>query len=42
LKDVNDEVRWAVVKAILDEFPSLRKRCKEYLFKLEGREVTQA
>jgi len=35
MKEVDDEVRWALVKAILDEFPSLRERCKEYLCNLE-------
>ena len=27
----NDEVRWQVVKALLDEFPSLKERVKKYL-----------
>jgi hypothetical protein len=27
------EVRWQVVKAVLDEFPELRKKTKEYLCK---------
>ena len=26
-----DEVRWKVIKALLDEFPSLRERTREYL-----------
>jgi len=27
----NDEVRWQIVKALLDEFPSLKERVKKYL-----------
>jgi hypothetical protein len=26
-----DEMRWKVLKAMLDEFPTLKKRAKEYL-----------
>jgi hypothetical protein len=26
-----DEIRWKVVKALFDEFPSLRERAREYL-----------
>jgi hypothetical protein len=26
-----DEARWKIVKALLDEFPSLRERTREYL-----------
>jgi hypothetical protein len=26
-----DEIRWKIVKAMLDEFPQLAKRVKEYL-----------
>jgi len=26
-----DEVRWKVVKALLEEFPSLREKTREYL-----------
>ena len=26
-----DEVRWQIVKALLDEYPALRERVKEYL-----------
>jgi len=26
-----EEIRWRVVKAILDEFPELRRHVKEYL-----------
>lgn len=37
LKDVDDKVRWAVLKAMLEDFPSLRKRCREYLHDLEER-----
>jgi hypothetical protein len=27
----SDEIRWKVVKALLDEFPSLREKIREYL-----------
>jgi len=27
----NDEVRWQIVKALLDEFPPLKERVKKYL-----------
>jgi hypothetical protein len=27
----NDELRWEVVKALLDEFPSLKEKVREYL-----------
>jgi len=26
-----DEIRWQVVKAMLDDFPSLRRKTKEYI-----------
>ncbi|MGB9741263.1 MAG: hypothetical protein ACP5IM_04950 [Candidatus Bathyarchaeia archaeon] len=29
----DDEIRWQVVKAMLEEFPSLRTRVKKYLKK---------
>jgi hypothetical protein len=27
----HDELRWQVVKALIDEFPSLKNRIKEYI-----------
>ncbi|MEM1540685.1 MAG: hypothetical protein QXJ07_04810 [Candidatus Bathyarchaeia archaeon] len=27
----NDEIRWQVVKAMLDEFPALREKVKAYI-----------
>ena len=30
-KPENDEVRWQVIKAMLNEFPTLKKRVKTYL-----------
>ena len=27
----NDEIRWQVLKAMLDEFPSLKVKAKNYL-----------
>jgi len=31
----NDEIRWHVVKAMLDEFPTLKDKVKRYLKKQE-------
>jgi hypothetical protein len=33
-----DEIRWQVVKAMLEEFPSLRTKVKEYLKSEEKKE----
>ncbi|MEM3536178.1 MAG: hypothetical protein QXF44_00215 [Candidatus Bathyarchaeia archaeon] len=30
-KTKNDEIRWQVVKAMLEEFPSLKERVRNYL-----------
>jgi len=27
----NDEIRWQVVKAMLDEFPTLKEKARKYL-----------
>jgi len=27
----NEEIRWQVIKAMLDEFPTLKERAKSYL-----------
>jgi len=27
----HDEIRWEIIRALLDEFPSLRERAREYL-----------
>jgi hypothetical protein len=27
----NEEIRWQVIKAMLDEFPSLKEKAKKYL-----------
>jgi len=29
----NDEIRWQVIKAMLDEFPALREKVKAYIEK---------
>jgi len=29
----NEEIRWQVIKAMLDEFPTLKERIKNYLKK---------
>ncbi|MGB9960415.1 MAG: hypothetical protein ACPLKQ_07875 [Candidatus Bathyarchaeales archaeon] len=38
LKSGNDELRWQVVKAMLDEFPSLKEKVKEYLEKQKSQQ----
>jgi hypothetical protein len=32
-KRKNDEIRWQVIKAMLDEFPTLREKVKAYIEK---------
>ena len=29
----NDEIRWQVIKSMLDEFPNLKEKVKQYLSK---------
>ncbi|MEM3596933.1 MAG: hypothetical protein QXJ53_02210 [Candidatus Bathyarchaeia archaeon] len=41
-KDKNEEIRWQVVKAMLDEFPSLRAKVQEYLKGKEKKEKADA
>ena len=31
----SDEIRWQVLKAMLDEFPSLKRKAREYLRECE-------
>jgi hypothetical protein len=31
----NEELRWQVVKAMLDDFPSLRKKVRNYVVRIE-------
>ncbi|MDH7607123.1 MAG: hypothetical protein QHH12_05080 [Candidatus Bathyarchaeota archaeon] len=33
VKTENDEIRWQVVKAMLDEFPTLREKVEAYIEK---------
>lgn len=33
IKSGNDELRWQIIKAMLDEFPSLKEKVKEYVEK---------
>lgn len=33
VKTENDEIRWQVVKAMLDEFPTLKEKVKAYIEK---------
>ena len=36
-KQINkDEIRWQVMKAMLDEFPSLKKKVRNYIAKAEN------
>jgi hypothetical protein len=28
---IDDEIRWKIIKALLNDFPQLRQRVKEYL-----------
>jgi hypothetical protein len=31
----NQEIRWQVIKAMLDEFPALKEKVKDYLVRQE-------
>jgi hypothetical protein len=31
IESKNDEIRWQVLKAMLDEFPTLKEKAKKYL-----------
>jgi hypothetical protein len=31
IESKNEEIRWQVLKAMLDEFPGLKKKVKKYL-----------
>jgi len=33
IKSGNDELRWQIIKTMLDEFPNLKEKVKEYLEK---------
>ncbi|MEM0096628.1 MAG: hypothetical protein QXL77_00360 [Candidatus Bathyarchaeia archaeon] len=33
IRGESDEIRWQVVKAMLDEFPTLREKVKRYIEK---------
>ncbi|MEM3798399.1 MAG: hypothetical protein QXY74_08235 [Candidatus Bathyarchaeia archaeon] len=37
----NDEIRWHVIKAMLDEFPTLREKVKRYLEKQQRTKHSQ-
>ncbi len=32
----NEEIRWQVIKAMLDEFPVLKEKAREYLGQARG------
>ena len=34
-----EDVRWQVVKAMLDDFPALRKKVKNYVLKSESEQL---
>ncbi|MEM0008058.1 MAG: hypothetical protein QXH03_05500 [Candidatus Bathyarchaeia archaeon] len=40
-KRENDEIRWQVIKAMLDEFPTLREKVKAYIEKQKQKEKPQ-
>jgi hypothetical protein len=33
IKSETDELRWQIIKAMLDEFPNLKEKVKEYIEK---------
>ena len=35
----NEEIRWALIKSMLDEFPELRLKCLKYIRETERREL---
>jgi len=38
MRGENDEIRWQVVKAMLDEFPTLREKVKNYIEKQQKKQ----
>jgi len=38
MRGEDDEIRWQVVKAMLDEFPTLREKVKHYIEKQQKKQ----
>jgi hypothetical protein len=38
MRGENNEIRWQVVKAMLDEFPTLREKVKNYIEKQQKKQ----
>jgi len=39
IKSEGQEVRWTIIKSMLDEFPELRLKCLRYIRETEKREL---
>ena len=39
IKSEGQEVRWTIIKSMLDEFPELRLKCLRYIRETERREL---
>ena len=39
IKSEGQEVRWTIIKSMLDEFPELRLKCLKYIRETEKREL---
>jgi len=39
IKSEGQEVRWTIIKSMLDEFPELRLKCLKYIRETERREL---
>lgn len=40
IKSDNDEIRWQIIRAMLDEFPNLREKTKKYIREQESQGKT--
>jgi len=39
IKSESQEIRWTIIKSMLDEFPELRLKCLRYIRETERREL---
>ena len=39
IKSESQEIRWTIIKSMLDEFPELRLKCLKYIRETERREL---
>ncbi|MCD6240184.1 hypothetical protein J7K27_01480 [Candidatus Bathyarchaeota archaeon] len=39
IKSEGQEIRWTIIKSMLDEFPELRLKCLKYIRETERREL---